>query len=632
MNNTRWLVLLFVTLAVSGDPARASQQVTPQDLETVLSKADALLEASKAAYENARAGSSPEGFIDAGFKLEEARIKYLVLQEMGSGERQKTAADRLRAVNQLSKLIHDGKVAVSGAPADGPGAAPPAKAPANPPPNTPPAPEATPATSPDVTKRAAVPEASKQKEPERLIRELFKEQYAKKAPADRRLLGRMLIDQAGRSRDDLASVWVLLREAQEISAQVCAVATAFEAIELASALFDIDPVAAKNAAIAALAKSAKAPDDYSDLAEAAGFLIEDMITVDQFDQADKLAASALSFARKAGNVGLVARFTARSKEVAEAKILYQAMKGTLETLARTPDDPAANLEMGRFLCYVKGTWDLGLRFMMKGSDPALKALAEKELAGVLQASDRVLLGDAWFDLAEKEKSTLRKNQLQLHARAVYETALPETAGLVRARIEKRIADLGSAVPPGPLDLLKRIDLSKDTVAGSWKLDSKGLTSPIVENFARIHLPYQPPEEYDLRITLERREKGGHPAAGGFYLGLVKGDRQIGVELDSSGTTSRVFVQPTLPGSEYRGALLADSRTHVLLCKMRKTKLEVRMDDKVILDWTIDLPKTFIFEGWKPADPKLLLLGAVFSTYQVKQLTVNPVSGPGKLIR
>src|SRR6185295_17821108 len=96
------------------------QQVTPQDLNKILERADKLLEESKTAYQTAAANSSAEAFVDAGFKLEEARIKYLVLQEIGSGDIQKTAADRLRAVNQLGKLIHDGRVAVSGSPAAAP--------------------------------------------------------------------------------------------------------------------------------------------------------------------------------------------------------------------------------------------------------------------------------------------------------------------------------------------------------------------------------------------------------------------------------------------------------------------------------------------------------------------------------
>src|SRR5262245_6759695 len=92
----------------------------PQDVDKILARADKLLEESKAAYEEARSKSSVPLFVDAGFKLEEARIKYLVIQEIGSADQQKTAADRLRAVNQLSKLIHDGKVAVNGPPSDAP--------------------------------------------------------------------------------------------------------------------------------------------------------------------------------------------------------------------------------------------------------------------------------------------------------------------------------------------------------------------------------------------------------------------------------------------------------------------------------------------------------------------------------
>src|SRR5213078_825 len=113
----RYLVGLLILMGQEFIPtchtAILAQQVTGQDIDKILERADKLLEEAKAAYEDASAKSSVQTFIDAGFKLEEARIKYLVLQEIGSADKQKLAADRLRAVNQLSKLIHDGKVAVS---------------------------------------------------------------------------------------------------------------------------------------------------------------------------------------------------------------------------------------------------------------------------------------------------------------------------------------------------------------------------------------------------------------------------------------------------------------------------------------------------------------------------------------
>jgi hypothetical protein len=165
--------------------------LVPQvDVGKILEKADALLEEAKAGYEKARAENSAPTFVDAGFKLEEARIKYLVLQEVGSPEQQKTAADRMRAVNQLAKLIHDGKVAVSGAAVDSPSPPPP---PAENKPDAPvvPKPAAKPdapqvgAMMVDVSRRSVVPDAARQKDAEKIIKDLFKDQYAKKTAAGR---------------------------------------------------------------------------------------------------------------------------------------------------------------------------------------------------------------------------------------------------------------------------------------------------------------------------------------------------------------------------------------------------------------------------------------------------------------
>src|SRR5579862_4801807 len=381
-----------------------SQQV---DVEQVLERADKLLEEAKGLYEKARTESSVPAYVDAGFKLEEARIKCIVVQEVGSSEKQKAAADRLRAINQLGKLIHDGKVAISGTPAD-PGAS---KSP-DPPPTKEVAPEPTAQLPPvDVSKRAPVPDAARQKEAEKLIRDLFKEDYAKKSAADRKALAQKLLKQAADTRDDFPGLWVLFREAQDVALQAGDLRTALGAIESAAKLFDIDSMSLRASALASAAKTAKSPDDFAAIAGALDKLIEEFVAVDQFDAAEKAAAQAVAQARKANDPALLARSNTRSKEVAEAKALYQSMKGVLETLAKSPDDPGANLEMGRFLCFVKGSWDLGLRFIVKSTDSTLKPLAEKELANPPTSAERSALADGWADLSEKEKSPLRKSQL-----------------------------------------------------------------------------------------------------------------------------------------------------------------------------------------------------------------------------
>src|SRR5579862_1184120 len=190
-----------------------TQQAGLQE-DRILELGDTRLEDAKTAYEEARSKSSVATFVDAGFRLEEARIKFIVLQEIGSPDKQKIATDRLRAINQLGKLIHDGKVAISGAPEDSstPGRVEPPPDPqkkdSSPAPPPIPAPPAV-----DVTKRSPIPDAARQHEAEKVVKDLFKEQYGKKTPADRRALGLQLLEQAAKSQDDPSAQWVLLREA-----------------------------------------------------------------------------------------------------------------------------------------------------------------------------------------------------------------------------------------------------------------------------------------------------------------------------------------------------------------------------------------------------------------------------------
>src|SRR5262245_23165925 len=126
-----------------------------QDAAAILKKGDALFEEAKAAYEAARSKSSVPAFVEAGFKLEEARIKFIVSQEIGSPEQPKTAVDRSRNVNQLVKLINEGRLAISGTPAPGADVKP---ADPNPPPTAPPAPPSDPKVLASAPLRAPVPE------------------------------------------------------------------------------------------------------------------------------------------------------------------------------------------------------------------------------------------------------------------------------------------------------------------------------------------------------------------------------------------------------------------------------------------------------------------------------------------
>lgn len=621
-----------ILLALSFPQAMPAQQVTAQDLDKVLERADKLLDEAKSAYENAREKGSVEIFVDAGFKLEEARIKYVVLQEIGAADKQKIAADRLRAVNQLSKLIHDGKVAITGTTGE-PAPEKPAKPPEPPAKDAAPkAPAPAPKPPADVTKRAAVPDAARQREAERLVKDLFKDQYSKKSAADRKSLARQLLEQAAKSQDDPVALWVLCRESQEIAAQACDLATAFEAIDAAGRQIDVDALSMKGAALATAAKAAKAPEELASSAQAALKVIDELVAADQFDAADKIAASAVQLARKSGDASLAIRLATRAKEVSEAKTLYQSMKSAMEMQARNPDDAGANLEIGRFLCFVKDSWDLGLRFIVKGSDAALKGLAEKELAFPVDAAGRLSLADGWYGIAEKEKSPLRKSRILVHCTSIYESALPEAPALVRAKIEKRLGELEASLP-GPINLLRMIDPKQDAAKGSWALEDRKLVGQEAEG-ATVMIPYQPPDEYDLAVTLTRRS-----GTDAIVIGLVGGNSQFELVVDGhSGKGGRSGLE-LVDGKfidQYPdvviGRQIDTNQTVTIVCSVRKAGVAVTIDSKKLIAWQGNFNRLAMGTLYKVSNPKALFLGAYNVKLEVSKLVLTPISGQGKRLR
>jgi hypothetical protein len=613
------------------------------DIDKILEKADALFEEAKKAYEGARDAGSGQGFVEAGFKLEEARIKYIVLQEIGSPEKQKVAGDRIRAVNQLAKLIHDGKVAVSGAAVGEPAAKsaepPPAPDPARPDvrpapdPNAPSALALKPAA--DVRVRIGIPDLAKQKEAEKVVRDIFKEQYAKKATADRQALARLLLAQAKDAGNDPAALWVMLRDAQENAIQACDVPTTVKSIETTALYFDVDAPALKNTALAAAAKNGKSPEEFAALAKGMLALVDEFVAADQYDAAEKLAASALQLARRANDVALSLRATNRSRDVTEAKTLYQGMKKNLETLAKNPDDAPANAQMGQLLCFVKGNWDLGVRFLVKGSDAGLKALAEKELAMSLEAADQAALGDGWWDLSEKEKSPLRKGQMQAHARTFYEAALPGLSSLQRIKVEKRL-DSGdpAASTPGAINLVKLIDLNKDVVNGVWKLQGDKLMSDNTQA-ARVEIPYEPPSEYDLRVTFTRND-----GQGDVFFALTKNNRSFEWGMGVAGNTCFGFGiyrgqwvgDPGCQGATVIPNGITNGKVHMSLVQVRKDGLKGFLDGKLIKELKDPYADLSSHGMLRLRNESILGVGSYLSATTFLKVELIEVTGKGKKTR
>lgn len=290
-------------------------------------------------------------------------------------------------------------------------------------------------------KRLQIPEPADQKKVEALMRELFKEDYAKKSIADKALLAKKLFEQGMQTKDDPASRFVLLRESRDLASQARDLPTGLRAVGELVRDYDVDAIAMKLGVLATIAKAPPSAEVIRTVAKAYFEVVEEALGTDSVEAAAEAAQSAASLARKCKDIALLTTSNAKLSEVSDRKAKHDKYVKALEVLKNSPEDASSNLAAGQYECWQKGDWKRGLSHLSKGSDPLLKQQAERDLAASAAPPDRASVGDGWWDLAEKE--TVHALKVHLRARALYwyEQALPGLTGLTQRRVEKRVSDL-----------------------------------------------------------------------------------------------------------------------------------------------------------------------------------------------
>ncbi len=490
--------------------------------------------------------------------------------------------------------------------------------------------------------RIPVPTEDAQTTAERTIREVFKEEYAVRTSTAQQKLARILLQQGLETKDHDAFRYTLLREGGDVAAKAGDLETVLRCVDELSGGFQLDPLTLKELLLSKAGPSLRTPEDQRRAIDSYFTLAHAATEVDRFDTATKAAQAALVGAKKVKDMALVVRAEAAVRFVSESKGMFERAKKAEQILNTNPNDPAANLACGEYMCLSKGRWDQGLPHLSKGADGTLKALAEKDLKAPVQSAELAALADEWFDLAQKDKSSLRKGQMLARARILYERALPGSAGLIKVRIEKRlteVAPVGTPVTtsapvkaleePKERDLLKLLNPDKDLAGNNWTLVGGALVSPATPGASRIAIPYIPPDEYDLELSISR-EAGG---AGG-WIGLVGARRQFELHFDA--IKGRTWGLGNIDGKPHQDnetrrdlRVFEDETPRTVLCEIRKNRVRISVQGKVIIDWPADYGRVSTNEKWSVPDKRVLFLGSYSTSFKFNRLLLRPLSGPGK---
>ncbi|MBS0204798.1 MAG: LamG domain-containing protein [Planctomycetes bacterium] len=130
-----------------------------------------------------------------------------------------------------------------------------------------------------------------------------------------------------------------------------------------------------------------------------------------------------------------AEFLARQfMEIRDAFALARNARDKLQT---NPDDPAANLAWGLFVCFYKQDWASGLPLLAKSNDPVWEPLALRELARPTTDDEWLAHGDAWYD-AGVAKSHRIRILTSLQADKAWQQALAITTAARLQDIEQQV--------------------------------------------------------------------------------------------------------------------------------------------------------------------------------------------------
>lgn len=291
--------------------------------------------------------------------------------------------------------------------------------------------------------RLAIPLKQDQEVAEQLIKDVFKADLAKaKTPADRLMLARKLLDKAVETQDDPVAKYLLLQMANDLAINIGAIGIILNSAEQSAITFDVDDTQLLDSLTKAAKVARPVKPSQNDLAKIMT-IIELAIDNGDFPLASKYTPVATFVGRNLSSDAFKV-VAIRSSEIELLSKSYPAVKAARTTRETLPDDPEASLTEGKYLCFLNGDWDIGLKLLAQGSDDTLKSLAEKELSNLTGAAHCTAIADGWWQVAIGQTGLVRAH-VATHADSWYQKISGKSSVMVATKLEQRRKELDAFI-------------------------------------------------------------------------------------------------------------------------------------------------------------------------------------------
>ncbi|MEK6261249.1 MAG: LamG domain-containing protein [Planctomycetota bacterium] len=289
--------------------------------------------------------------------------------------------------------------------------------------------------------KSAVPEPEQFREANLLVRDVYqKELSGARRPTEKVALASKLVATVKQGKEQPASNYAMLLLARLLGMEANDLDTSFDAIDVLEEQFEIDPWPQREETAKAIHGKLRTGPDRRRFAERLEPYVSRLAGTDRWDLTLKLADLYAQSARLSGDAAIAKRGASFHETLTAWRQQAVGFEEARAALVADADNAAAHQTVGRFLCFCRADWAQGLSHLAKGSDPALRELAEADRGDATTAEQMAGLADRWWTYADSSQK-LDQDAARIRAGFWYEEALPQLAGLQQTRAKQRLGEV-----------------------------------------------------------------------------------------------------------------------------------------------------------------------------------------------
>lgn len=200
---------------------------------------------------------------------------------------------------------------------------------------------------------------------------------------------------------------------------------------------------------------------------------------------------------------------------------------------------------------------------------------------------------------------------------------------------------GAALPPLPTAtdwskasaMIPLIDPAMDTLDGQWSIREGALILTPSQGMDRLAVPYEPPEEYDVRAIVTRTRN-----TGGLAFALPRGQAAVAFVLAGKDNSLCGFERidglslEANPERIHRDNTIQNGRPYTVVIQVRKDAIRCYLDGEPLMQTIAGNARLSLTNERKMPKTSQMGLTCWESGYEIREFQVLPVTGTGRALR